>query len=52
MKNTGAVIAVLGFVLWLGGELASFANLIRLAGFTGFIIGTVLYFVGRKKRER
>jgi hypothetical protein len=46
MKNTGAVLVVIGFVIWVGGELTGYPNLIGLGI---LIVGAVLYFIGRKK---
>jgi hypothetical protein len=45
MKNTGAVVAVVGFALWFGGEFIGFPGLVGLGL---FIVGATIYFVGRK----
>jgi hypothetical protein len=48
LKNIGATAVVVGFVVWFGGELVGYPNVIGLGI---LIVGAVLYFVGRKKQK-
>lgn len=48
MKNLGAILIVLGFALWFGGELLAILPY-NVAGLPLVFVGAVLYFLGRRK---
>ena len=48
MKNLGAGLVVIGFIVYFGGELVQITPY-NLFGFLLLIVGAVLYGVGRKK---
>ena len=48
MKTTGALLIVLGFALWFGGELVAIQPY-NVAGLPMVLVGAVFYFLGRRK---
>ena len=51
MKTFGALLIVLGFALWFGGELLAIQPY-NVAGMPMVFVGVIPYFVGREKTSR
>lgn len=49
MKTTGSVLVVVGFMVWMGGDLVGLPGAVNLSGLGVLVAGAVLYFVGTRR---
>ena len=49
MKFAGAVLVIVGFIVWFGGDLVGLPAAINLCGLLLLVLGAVLYFIGRRR---